>query len=107
MERLNEDLHVLDQINHINGIREFRNRRHLDRQDPFNFYNNVEFKKRYRVSKDTVRYLINLLKHDLEPQTANLQNISVELMVLTSLRFYAKGFFQQENGKYAAWLLLS
>lgn len=100
MEEFNRIVDRLEVVNRVNNVREMRRRRRvLDRQDPLTFYDDEEFRKRYRLTKGTVRFVTELLKDDLEPETRNSQNISVELMVLTTLRYYAKGCFQTDNGK--------
>jgi hypothetical protein len=65
------------------GIRDYNN--------PFEQLNDRAFKLRYRLNKDTVLYLCNMLSGDLQRQTARSKAIPVHLQVLTALDFYANG----------------
>ena len=87
MEVVNGNVDRFDQIDNIIRMRELRNKRRLDRQVAFNFLNNEDFRKRYRLSKDTARYVIEVIRNDMQPLSNNSLNISVELMVLTALTF--------------------
>ena len=42
-----------------------------DRMDPFRFYDELEFIRRYRLSKECVHLLIQRLQERLEPAVAN------------------------------------
>jgi hypothetical protein len=71
----------------------------LPRLDPFNFYDDKKFKKRYRLTKQSVKKVIRMVREKLEPEIIQKCTISIELKVLVTLRYYAKGCLQLENGK--------
>lgn len=85
---------VRDIRDHLNHRRVFR-----VRQNPFEIYNNCEFRQRYRLTKDAVRYVIGLIEDELSPLRLGQKNITPSLQVLIALRYYAKGCYQLELGK--------
>lgn len=66
-----------------------------DMQNPFEYYNNVEFKRRYRFSKHSI--LQGILPKIYEP-LAKINNRGLpkcpEFQLLTCLRFYATASYQ-------------
>lgn len=95
-------MEVMEQINDIEDIEDdfenverVRKRYIRDGQNPFEFYNNLQFKKRYRFNKDSVLYGI-LPK--IEEGLAKINNrglpISPVMQLLICLRYYATASFQ-------------
>ncbi|XP_041461904.1 putative nuclease HARBI1 isoform X2 [Lytechinus variegatus] len=72
-----------------------------DRKNPFECYEDEPFRERYRFSKETAMYIINMLEGDLERQTDRNDPLPVMLQVLTGLRFYAVGTFQKMHADEA------
>lgn len=58
----------------------------------------VDFKKRFRMNKETVQFLANLLDEIPEPIDNRNQPISKMNQILICLRFYATGSFQINVG---------
>ncbi|KAK4876009.1 hypothetical protein RN001_012431 [Aquatica leii] len=70
--------------------RVFRNRNH-----PLQIYDNYEFKQRYRLDKETVIEIAEIIGHQLESATLRNQPLSAMNKILICLRFFATGSFQQ------------
>lgn len=70
------------------------------RKDPFEEYSDREFRNRYRLTKDAVHFVIDLVRGDLEHLSDQALNISPALQVLVTLRYFAKGCYQTELGKF-------
>ena len=68
------------------------------RQDPLQFYSEVEFKERFRLSKQTVIYVVGLIENEIRPDTEKNHALSPELQVLIALRFLATGTFHRVMG---------
>lgn len=68
--------------------------RPVNRKDPFQVYNEAEFRYRYRFSKQTTVELIGILSPTLYRHTTRRDALPVHLQVLTALRFYAVGEFE-------------
>lgn len=90
-------------INRVQNIRRIRNLRRVnrfyrERVDPFQAYD-TEFKRRYRFDKAESRFVIELVRDQLAPISERYNCISPEVQVLTTLRFYAKGLYQEDHGK--------
>lgn len=78
---------------------DLRNERRLLRQDsnPFLLPAN-QFVELYRLNKESVRNLINILRpHLTEPVYTT--GISIETKVFAALRFYATGAYQRSVGE--------
>ncbi|XP_071631574.1 putative nuclease HARBI1 [Temnothorax longispinosus] len=91
----------------INEIREVRNVVQIGermpqvfrhRIDPFERFNDIQFRNRYRLSKEAVRFVIGLVEERLSSQAGHEKDVSSALQVLIALRFYAKGCYQTELG---------
>ena len=72
-----------------NQTRNFQNR-----SDDFNKYTDIEFPRRYRLQKNTVRWLVTRLQGILQPSTLRNQSISPTLQILTAIRLMAGGTIQ-------------
>eukprot|EP00057_Strongylocentrotus_purpuratus_P031614 XP_785127.4 PREDICTED: putative nuclease HARBI1 [Strongylocentrotus purpuratus] len=70
----------------------------VNRKDPFQVYNEAEFRYRYRFSKQTTLELIDILSPTLARHTIRRDALPVHLQVLTASRFYAVGSFQILHG---------
>lgn len=97
IEDIEDDEHIEvdennDDIRHMERVQ----KRYIrDGLNPFEFYNDMEFKKRYRFNKESVLHGI-LLK--IEERLGKINNrglpISPAMQVLIYLRFYATACFQ-------------
>ena len=66
-----------------------------DAQNPFEWWRDIEFLRRYRFSKDGVRYrLLPLVEDGLSKPTQRGLPIAPVLQLLLALRFYATASFQ-------------
>jgi len=66
-----------------------------DGHNPFEFYNEVEFKRRFRFSKEAVMYgLLPKIEEDLTKVNNRGLPIAPVLQLLVCLRFYATASFQ-------------
>lgn len=92
-----EGFELVEDVRQVNNIGNRRRPVFRKRANPFEIFDDNEFMRRYRISKDTVRYIVNMLREDLEAQSDNSNNVSVETKVLVTLRFFAKGCYQIEN----------
>ncbi|XP_036143392.1 uncharacterized protein LOC118645789 [Monomorium pharaonis] len=85
---------IEDDFENVERVR-IRKRYIRDGQNPFEFYNNLQFKKRYRFDKDSILYGI-LPK--IEEGLAKINNrglpISPVIQLLICLRYYATASFQ-------------
>lgn len=68
------------------------------RKDPFNTFDDNDFKQRYRLSKATVMDLVHNIGNDLKHKTCRNKSLSPLEQILLTLRFYATGAFQQLVG---------
>lgn len=85
---------VVDLRDHLNPL---RHRNVRERNDPFAEFSDAEFRNRYRLTKEAVRFVTDLIEEQLQPRSLQEINISPALQVLTTLRFFAKGCYQIEN----------
>ncbi|KAJ8929394.1 hypothetical protein NQ314_017926 [Rhamnusium bicolor] len=70
------------------------------RNNLFEELNDTEFRKRFRISKNTFQRLANLLDGVMEPVNDRNQPISKINQILICLRFYASGSFQINIGDH-------
>lgn len=69
-----------------------------DNQNPFEFYNEWEFKRRFRFTKDSVMFgILPLIEEGLSKINNRGLPIPIVLQLLISLRFYATASFQVSN----------
>lgn len=95
---------VFNRICAVPAVRDVnRHRRRIilfkERKNPFALLSESEFKRRYRFSKDTVKFIISIVKDELKPLQERRNTISCEMQVLITLRYFAKGMYQEDNGK--------
>ena len=57
-----------------------------------------ELRQRYRFGKESIDYIVDLLKDDLSRWSCKSTDLTVEQKVLIALRFYASGSFLQVIG---------
>lgn len=95
MELQINDIEDIEDDRDENMVERVRKRYIRDVQNPFEFYNNLEFKRRYRFEKDSVLYGI-LPK--IEEGLAKINNrglpIPPVMQLLICLRYYATASFQ-------------
>lgn len=75
-----------------------RERIFRDRINPLDKYDDVDFKYRYRFSRDVVLDLIDEFKDDIEGAFFRNTDISPTFQILLALRFFATGSFQRTAG---------
>lgn len=69
-----------------------------DAQNPFEFYNEKEFKRRFRFSKDSVMYgILPLIEGGFTKANNRGLPIAPVLQLLICLRFYSTASFQVSN----------
>lgn len=61
-------------------------------------YNETEFKRRFRLSKDTVLYLESVFGQNVQPLTKRNRAIQPVDQILIALRYYATGSYQRVIG---------
>ncbi|XP_030761569.1 putative nuclease HARBI1 [Sitophilus oryzae] len=71
-----------------------------DRPDHFNIWNDTEFKARFRLEKQVVRFIIDELSEQISSVTDRNQAVTPTEMVCTALRFLATGSFLQVVGDF-------
>ncbi|XP_045761032.1 putative nuclease HARBI1 [Maniola jurtina] len=79
-----------------NPTRRRRQKVYQKRFDPFSLPD-IEFKRRYRFSKDTARFIINLVRQDLQLDSRGC-GTSPELQVLTAIRCWGRREVQEDGG---------
>ncbi|KAJ8929149.1 hypothetical protein NQ314_018173, partial [Rhamnusium bicolor] len=83
------DEELFEILENIEVVRNFR-----VRNDPFVEYSEGEFRDRFRFTKNTVNYVVQLITDDIRPTTHRNRSLSVAEQLLLTLRFYATGSFQ-------------
>ena len=58
------------------------------RQDPLQFFSEIEFKERFRLSKQTVMQVVDLIEDEIRPDTERNHALSPTLQVPIALRRY-------------------
>ncbi|KAJ8915524.1 hypothetical protein NQ315_012405 [Exocentrus adspersus] len=83
------DEEIVNIVRYIERPRVFR-----EREDQYEKYNYQEFRDRFRISKETVNWIIELIGNNIEKISMRRNTLSVVDQVLITLRFYATGSFQ-------------
>jgi len=65
-----------------------------DRSNPFNLYDDVEFRSRFRLTKECVGTLLGLIENNLEFNSRRNVPVSPLNQLLIALRFYSCSSFQ-------------
>ncbi|KAJ8913058.1 hypothetical protein NQ315_006559, partial [Exocentrus adspersus] len=94
---LTDDEDFVEVINMLRNVRR-RPQNYRPREDHFLSWNEEDFIKRFRLSKNGVRYIVNLISDNIRSPTQQNHALSPEQMVLLTLRFYATGNFLQTAG---------
>ena len=97
---------MLNNLNHLEIIEgleraSFRRQRIFrDRTDPFDELDDIEFRKRYRFSKNTTKYILKEIENDedLCRLTRRNQSLPSHFQLLLALRYYATGGYQLTVG---------
>ena len=69
-----------------------------DRVNPLDQFDDIDFQRRYRFTRETTLYLINMLIPDLVFVYGHPNDITPAQQVCLALRFYATGSFQHVAG---------
>ncbi|KAI4466138.1 dde superfamily endonuclease [Holotrichia oblita] len=82
-----DEEHIMELLPNLRNLR--------PRTDLFNYYNDEEFKARFRLSKGCVVRLLSRFENELLKENMKNHPISPMNQLLCTLRFYATGSFQQ------------
>ncbi|XP_060882080.1 putative nuclease HARBI1 [Metopolophium dirhodum] len=77
-----------------------RPRLYRDRFNPLEHYDDLDFKNRFRLTKNTFMILLNVIGKDIKHDTNRSYAIKPEVQLLIALRFYATGAFQTVIGDH-------
>lgn len=91
-------LQLMFQNNQNGNNLQRRDRIFRDRTNPLEMYDDIEMVRRYRLPREQILNLIDLLAPELDPPTDRSKSISATLQVFTALRYFATGSFQQVIG---------
>ena len=69
-----------------------------DAENPFEHFDEEEFRQRFRFRKDTAMDIIDLISEEIARPTSRSRSVPPMFQVLTALRFYATGTFQLAVG---------
>ncbi|XP_070528310.1 putative nuclease HARBI1 [Cardiocondyla obscurior] len=86
------------EVREVNELRPCKPRVFRDKTNPFELYNEREFRQRYRLSKECVHYVVTLVKSRFTPLAIRRNVILPTLLVLITLRYYAKRCYQIKLG---------
>ena len=77
-----------------------RKERQFRLRDDFSLtdFTDNELRMRYRFSRESIDFLVELLRDDLERPTSRNHALSATVQVLVALRFFASGSFLQVIG---------
>ncbi|KAJ8936522.1 hypothetical protein NQ318_022610 [Aromia moschata] len=81
-------------IDHPRILCQFRNR-----ENQFENWSDVEFFQRFRLSKNTVNFVLQTIQYVIASPTEMNHAASAAEMLLVTLRFYATGSFLQVCGE--------
>ena len=84
---------ALLRVRRVNRPRVFRRR-----INPLEEYDDEELRKRYRLSRELIQDLCNLIGRQLEPKTRRNKAIPAVNQICCALRYYATGIFQSVVG---------
>ena len=85
---------------HIRNEERAKNRRVMkprifrDRLHPLDAYDDEEIRKRYRLTRQLILTLHDMIQHEIEPQTNRNMAVPAILQIFIALRYYACGSFQ-------------
>ena len=75
-----------------------RERKFQQREIDLDELTDQELRSRYRFGRESIKFLVEILKDDLQRQTRRNHALSPTLQVLVALRFFASGSFLQIIG---------
>ncbi|GBN03542.1 hypothetical protein AVEN_146662-1 [Araneus ventricosus] len=96
-----DGLSFLDDIESLEIIERRKRSVHPDRANDLDCMDNVAFRSRYHLNKDTAKSLIQMLDDTLSAPTEKNYALSSTEKVLTALRYYATGSYQLVLGDLA------
>ena len=97
-----EDMHVLDHFDFGLVSQQHHRRNHYNSVDPFLDMTDTQFKRKYRMSKESFQKLFSLLDNKLVASTNTRDKpTSTRRQLLIALRFYAVGTFHDVTGEMA------
>lgn len=62
-----QEFNIVNEVNPLRKVYDSRNR--YQHTDFYNVYDDMNFYRRYRISKNSVMYILDLIREDLEPRT--------------------------------------
>ena len=77
---------------------QIRERKFQQREIDLDELTDEELRSRYRLGRESIKFLVEILKDDLQRQTRRNHALSPTLQVLVALRFFASGSFLQIIG---------
>ena len=77
---------------------QIRERKFQQREIDLDELTDEELRSRYRFGRESIKFLVEILKDDLQRQTRRNHALSPTLQVLVALRFFASGSFLQIIG---------
>jgi hypothetical protein len=77
-----------------------RPRTFRERIDYFNYFDDIDFKMRFRISKPTVSQLLETIGGQLAPATRRNHPVTPTQQLLLTLRFYALGSMLRAAGDF-------
>ncbi|KAK9739323.1 hypothetical protein QE152_g9082 [Popillia japonica] len=94
MERFmdSEDEEMLELVDLID--RQRRRKVFRPRENQFEKWNDLDFIRRFRFSKDGVRFILENITDEILHPTERNKAVTAETMLFVTLRFYATGFLQ-------------
>lgn len=68
--------------------------------NPLEHYSDMQFQRRYRMRKETARYIVDLIRDQLTPLHGNRgRPVSPEIQVMSTIRYLSKGAYEEDMGK--------
>ncbi|KAJ8911563.1 hypothetical protein NQ315_007944 [Exocentrus adspersus] len=86
---ISSDEEFLEIARHIERPRVYR-----ERENQFEKYSESEFRNRFRLTKENVNILVELIEDNIPIISYRGNTLSIMEQILISLRFYATGSFQ-------------
>ena len=88
----------LERLEHLDNLP--RNNRNENRNYNFNYemYDEDQFRRRFRLTKDGFREMLNIIEGDISAHNERGNPIAADIKLLLTLRYYARGTFQQACG---------
>ncbi|KAF5308231.1 hypothetical protein FQR65_LT18242 [Abscondita terminalis] len=93
---------IFEEINQAEEVQESINvNRHpkiyQEHKNPFDLYSEIQFKKRYRMQKETARYILNLIRAQITPLAGNRgRPVSPEIQFLSTITCLSKGAYEED-----------